>query len=331
MSLVLRLGISVAAVFTVLVSLSPAIVQSAAVPTAVDAKIEIVYPHDAQGNLAPVASAPLVNVQVFLFQTGTLDPVACSFDNPVTLRWARNTVLADGQASQTPDGDEPGLPASATGVKVTRTLDGEVFPAWEFDNIPVSYPKPGADPRLSKTFFLVQVAGVDTRTNVWSHGADPRTFFPDQVSPSAVTSTTPDAVDAVIQVVFPHDANGDLQPVTTAPLANVAVDVLQHPLGPAVSLGFNQPVHLLQSLNDGYLTDVGAPQEITRLVGGLGYPRWEFNNIDVSAAENPSNTYFFAASVDGVTSYTTIWAHGDDSRTIHPQVDVPTSGGAGCS
>src|SRR3990172_507830 len=56
----------------------------------VDARIEVVFPHDEQGNVRPASEATLVNVEVFLFQRGSLNPVSCDFANKVTLRWARN-------------------------------------------------------------------------------------------------------------------------------------------------------------------------------------------------------------------------------------------------
>src|SRR5579885_3238445 len=78
----------------------------------IDAKIEIVWPHDQQGNPAPVASAPLVNVEVYLFQRGTLDPVPCNFANPVTLRWAQNGTSHVGWPTVTgPRGDGELAPA----------------------------------------------------------------------------------------------------------------------------------------------------------------------------------------------------------------------------
>jgi hypothetical protein len=63
-------------------------------------------------------------------------------------------------------------------------------------------------------------------------------------------------VDARIQVVWPHDGEGHPRDVAEAPLANVGVDLIRHPVlapGDAVSVGFgfDRPVWLLRALNIG--------------------------------------------------------------------------------
>ncbi len=303
----------------------------AAQPLAVDAKIEIVFPHDARGNVSRVAEAPLVNLEVFLFERGTLNPVPCDLPNTVRLRWTRNGVLPTGQSEQTPAHDLPGFPASQTGQRTIRTVGDKVFPSWVFNDVPIGFPTPGADLALSKTFFFVEVDGADTRSNVWSHSADPRTFFPSQFNPPGVATTAPSVVDGMVQVVFPHSRSGAIQPVSDAPLANIAVEVFTHPMGPSVPLGFNKRVRLLQALNDGFLNPVANSQVLSRTVGTLTFPRWEFNDVDVSAANTPGNKYFFAVKVEGAETHTIIWAHGAEARTIFPQVDVPAKSGLACS
>ncbi len=48
--------------------------------------------------------------------------------------------------------------------------------------------------------------------------------------------------------------------------------------------------------------------------------------MDVSAANDPANKYYFTLKVDGVTTYTNVWAHCADARTYFPQMDTPTKG-----
>jgi hypothetical protein len=135
--------------------------------------------------------------------------------------------------------------------------------------------------------------------------------------------------------------------VAAAPLVNVGVDLFRHPLcltgvigagacNMSVGFRFGQPVHLLRSLNSGELTPVPVTPQVTDAIVNstivpIFWPRWQFNNVDVSAAQNPLNRYYFAVQVDGVAAHTTIWAHGADARTYFPQRDVPASGGAGCA
>jgi hypothetical protein len=113
---------------------SPAQAHSA---PAVDAKIEIVWPHDQQGNATPVGTAPLVNIEVYLFQ------------------------------------------------RITRTVDGKTFPVWIFNNVPIGISAGVPYITNIKTFYVVAVEGADYRTNVWAHGADARTYFPQRDVPAS--------------------------------------------------------------------------------------------------------------------------------------------------
>jgi len=169
----------------------------------VDGRIEIVFPHDEQGNVRSVSEAPLVNVSVFLFETGTLNPVPCNFPNTVRLRWALNLVSTDGTASQLPTRHEvPGIPVpGAAGTRTMQTIDSTTFPTWVFNDVPVPFVQRANlyDPTRSKQFFVVEVQDADFRTNVWSHGQDPRTFFPAQFQPSSrgATPTSPLGITAL--------------------------------------------------------------------------------------------------------------------------------------
>ncbi len=141
-------------------------------------------------------------------------------------------------------------------------------------------------------------------------------------------------MDAVIQIVWPHDGQGQARDVTEASLANVGVDLFHHPVisptgdPPSVGFGFDRPVWLLQALNNGYLEPVKVGEKVratSPLAEGVSWPRWVFNNVDVSAARDPANKYYFAVKVDGVPTHTTIWAHGADPRTYFPEKDIPAS------
>ncbi|MBI2911854.1 MAG: hypothetical protein HYY05_06905 [Chloroflexi bacterium] len=311
--------------------LTPPPLASAAIP--VDARIQIVWPHDELGRPAPVESAPLVNVEVFLFEPGTLNPMVCNFPNQVRLRWAQNGQMPQlggaERAFLAPTHDRvPGqvVPDVAIGQRIMRNVDGKEFPLWIFNDVPVAR-VPGGQ---ITTYFLVEVEGADFKTSVWAHSADPRTFLPDELIATGKGSATPTVADAMIQIVWPHDFRGELQPVAAAPLANLAVDLFEHPMSvdrrapnKSVDMGFDREVRLLRALNHGYLERVmPANHRTTRTVGDLSWPRWEFNDVDVSAAADPFNKYYFAIEVDGVPTHTTIWSHGADARTIFPQRDV---------
>jgi len=301
----------------------------------VDAKIQIVWPHDEQGRPAPVATAAFVNVEVYLFERGTLNPVPCDFPNEVALRWTRNAVFPGG-AAQEPAYNLLDDAAMRVGHRINRTIGNKTFSAWTFDNVPITFSTPNADHSRSRTFFFVNVVGADLRTNVWSHAADSRTFYPAQRRPTGVG--LPDLAPKVpiIQIVWPHDVAGNERPVTEAGLVNIGVDVVDPETWASVGLGF--PAHSLQccrllvALNDGFLEEVRplTDSRPTMSIAGISWPRWEFNDVQVPAARDPANKYFFAAIMWGRLYDTTIWAHGADARTIFPQKDIPATSGANC-
>ena len=129
-------------------------------PSEVDAKIEIVWPH---GNL-PVSKATKANVGVFLFERGTLRSVPANWNPTVRLWLSLNNNPAQ---------------AVAVGRKETKTVDGKTFPVWNFDNVDVGT---ATDPN-NKLYLRVTVDGISSRSNVWSHAVDARTYFPKQHSP----------------------------------------------------------------------------------------------------------------------------------------------------
>ena len=275
----------------------------------VDAKIEVVFPHDQAGNLRPVTEAPLVNIQATMFQAGTLQPVPCSEAPTLQLWRSFNTQPAEMVAQ------------AAAGVAV---VDGIAFPSWEFNDVDVS----AAHDPLNKYYFFLRSPGLQGfRSIVWSHGQDARTIFPTQDVPTSVDTQQPTGpLDGKIEIVFPHDAAGNPQPVLQATLVNIAVDVFDHGTLRSVPLDYPGAVRLLRSLNNQPAEVLGQGQRVTTTRGGVTYPQWQFNDVDVSAAQNPLNKYYFRVQLD----FPNVWSHGADARTIFPQKDVPSASGAGC-
>lgn len=208
----LRLLIVLLAVFIPAAPLSstPLTLAAASVP-AIDARIEIVWPHDAQGN--PARNGTFVNVEVYLFERGTLNPVACTFANNVILRWSRNhftSAVVD--ATLSPAHDLPDQAGSAIGHRITRTVDGKTFPAWEFNDVPVAQPleDTGVKAVFNETYFFVEVEGADARTNVWTHALQGMTALPGNIFPpnKGGMETVPPVIDALITIVWPHNGQG---------------------------------------------------------------------------------------------------------------------------
>lgn len=271
-------------------------------PSEVDASIEIIWP---QGGV-PVAEADSANVGIYLFKPGTLDLVPCQWRPKVQLWAAVNNEVA--------------RPVATATMGVRYTANGAI-PMWEFNQVDVSAAR---DP-FTKVYFLVTVDGVISHTNVWCHGADARTHLPYQVSPYDI-GTGGEKVDARIQVVWPHDVSGRLRPVAEATLVNVGVDVFDRGSRSSVPPDWDGTVRLYRSRNNGIEEMVGVGQKRLVAQNGMVYPRWEFNDVDVGAALDPANKYYFRVAVDGVDTRSNVWCHGADGRTHFPEMHLPTLG-----
>ncbi len=205
-----------------------------------------------------------------------------------------------------------------------RTVDGQPFPYWEANDVDVSQARDGT----AKLYFLVQVDGVDTATSVWAHAADARTFFPEQLVPSGLATGSIEAVDARIQIVWPHDTEGVQRGVGEATLANVMVTLFKH--GTRLSVPRNwRPAGI--TLYGAWNAEVARPLATTAIAttrqsGAITYPVWEFNDVPVDRAIDPANRLYLWVEVAGVQSYPTVWAHGVDSRTYFPTKDEPIQG-----
>ena len=277
----------------------------------VRAKVEIVWPHGG----ADVQEADRANITAYLLAgDGTagprslLDPPPCDW-NPTVRLWA----ALNSQPSQ----------QIGVGQKRMVATGGRIYPAWDFNDVDV---KASRDP-ANKLAFFVTVDGVHTLSNVWAHAADARTLFPQQDTPVGVTRSRPAAVDARIQIVWPKDG----LPVQTAQAANVTAylfnagamqAIAPDPLwSPAVRLHWSLNNEAEAAPGQGVL---GVPRVVNG-ANGVRFLAWDFNDVDVSAANDSLNRLYFWVSVDGVTTYSNVWAHGIDARTLFPQLDVLNS------
>ncbi len=276
---------------------------TAPTPAQVRARIEIVWPHDS----APVSEANLANLTAYLIPTtGNASP-PCDWSPTVRLWGALDSAPAR---------------VLAMGAKRMLTTSGRTFPVWDFNDIDVSAARnPG-----NKISFFVTVDGVETLPNIWTHAIDPRTLFPRQDVPISAVTRVPDAVDASIEIVWPHGGPSPDQ----AELANITAYLFEAGTQLAISprLGWLPTVWLHSAHN----TDnekpnsaiPGVPRTITA-DGGVSFLAYDFNDVDIRPAQDPMNKLFFWLSVDEVPAYTSIWAHGTDARTVFPQTDLLTS------
>jgi len=264
----------------------------------VDAKIEIVWPH---AN-APVDKAARANVSAYVFRHGGLTSVAPGSPAPRLWRAIDNGV------------EEP----VAVGVPRTATAGGVTFPVWDFNDVDVSAAR---DPN-KKIYFRLSIDAKREATNVWSHASDARTFMPQPDRVTGVLSANPTAVDAKIELVWPHGN----APVDRAERANVVAYLFEQGGTRSVPVGFDGQVVLHRSLNNGAGQAVALGDKETRTVNGVTFPVWVFNDVDVSAAREKANKYYLRLEVGGVTSFrSNVWAHASDARTFVPRPDVPTA------
>jgi len=264
-------------------------------PEAFDGLIEVVWPHSGR----PGTDTDKANIGAFLFSPpGTKKEVPCSFDPPLQL-W----VAQDARPAQM--------------VDETYYRTWNIQPAtWHFNDVDVSLAK---DPSYRLYFFLRVEGGYQFRTNVWAHAADARTFFPLQQRVTAALAEPPQSVDAVIQIVWPHED----KPVTEATLVNVSVNLFAPSSTVSVPADWSPRVTLYRSLNNGIGEPAASGKKRLVTEGSLIYPVWDFNDVDVSAARDPLNKYYFRVEVAGVETHSTIWAHGADARTYFPATDTP--------
>ena len=130
-------------------------------PGAVDSRIEIVWPH---ANLPP-EQATLANITAFLFAPDTLRAIAPDANWTPTVR-LHGSLNADTEKM-------PGM--GVIGVPRTITAsNGVEFQAWDFNDVDIS----AARETLNRLYFWVSVDDVVTFPNVWAHGVDARTIFP---------------------------------------------------------------------------------------------------------------------------------------------------------
>jgi hypothetical protein len=272
-----------------------AVPATAAATPAVDARIEIVYPQ----NGVPVAQADKANVTAYLFQSGSKVPVACDYSGTVRLWAAVNNDPAR---------------AVATGTRRIGASSGKSAVAYDFNDVDVS----AAKDAHNKIYFFVTVDGVATRSNVWSHGADARTYFPNPDQPTGAGGIA--AADGKIEVVFPHDN----LPVDKAKQVNVTATLFNRGTLQAGNDATSPTLRLYRALNaePGQPIATGTRRIVT--ANGITYPVWDFNDVDVSAANDPQNKYYFWLQADGIDLRTNVWSHGSDARTYFPQKDIPS-------
>ncbi|HEX9118632.1 MAG TPA: hypothetical protein VGA61_21375 [Anaerolineae bacterium] len=274
-------------------------------PARLQAKIEIVWPHDN----APVREANLANITVFLLTDKGKESVPCAAEYTVRLWRAVNA-----------DAARP----IALGQKRMFSAGGHSFPAWDFNDVDVSA---GRDP-ANRLVFFATVDGIATRRNIWVHAADARTMFPQADLPKQARSGRPALVEARIEILWPQEN----LPLTQAGRANISAYLFDAMTGQALAPdpgSWRPTVQLHWAKNSD--ADRGAGSSAIgkehRVAGANGviFSAWDFNDIDISAAQDTLNKIHYWVDVEDLPTLPNVWTHGAAAPTLYPRTDLPAS------
>jgi hypothetical protein len=142
-------------------------------------------------------------------------------------------------------------------------------------------------------------------------GGDPRILV-EHVTP------LPTAVDAPIQVVWPANPS----------VANITGVLLSPGTTTSVPCRFDPTVRLYASVDGGPTLSAGTGAKRLVTESGLSYPVWDFNGVDISAANSGKDIDFWM-DVNGVSTHATRWTYSTapppPPPTPTPSADMATS------
>ena len=266
--------------------------------------ISVVWPHDGNGNPTSVSESRMVNVSIW-----PSNQVPCCDEPPIALVIAKDNEPTEWLGY---DWDREVM---------ERTIDGITFPSLEYNNIPADLI---AEPTASYRFF----ASSGDYSNVWVHAADARTIFPEPVVPTGYIDSEDKDFDVRIQIVWPHDEQGQFASADQATRVNIAIDLFAHGTLNSVPLDYEpKDLSLMVAQGNGRFrvqSDL-VPEKITYTVDDQTYPRWVFNDVPVE----PGQQYNFAPSLYAwyysklPSMHFTIWTHAADARTLLPDPEPP--------
>jgi hypothetical protein len=138
--------------------------------------------------------------------------------------------------------------------------------------------------------------------SIYLVGGDPRILV-ERVAP------LPTAVDAPIQVVWARDTS----------VANITGVLLNPGSTVSVPCRWNPTVRLYASVDGGPTLNAGTGAKRMVTEGGITYTVWDFNGVDISAA-NAGKSIDFWMDVGGVSTHATRWTYSN----APPPTPTPT-------
>lgn len=279
----------------------------------IGARISIVFPQDGQGRATTVTQARAINVSVW-----PSGQIRCGERPNLSLLIAKD--------------NEPTRLIETLPASITRTAGSVIFSSFEYNDLPANL---ASDPTSKYQLVLYTPVPGDKQGfsgNIWVHGADPRTFNPTPIAPAGFSATPLPApgLDTRIQIVWPHDNQGNFAAVERATKLNIAVEVFEHGTTKAIPPGpdgkFQYTVGLWVAPGNDALRAASYTSltPLTYTIANQIYTRWTFNDIPV----DPDNPYHFLSGATpkgspNVYPYTSIWTHAADPRTMMPRPQVP--------
>lgn len=290
-----------------------AVTQDQAAAALWEPQIAIVWPHDGAGTPTDVTGSRALNISVW-----PRNMVSCAA-LPLSLRLyvARNNAPAEMVAVE--------------GVKAMRTVNGVTFPTIEFNDVPVDSAN---DPGAQYRFFvdatggsLVPEAVSQRLSNLWTHAADARTLQPQPIQPEGlIGDVVGKEYRTWIQIVFPHDPQGQPAPVDRATLVNIAADLFERTSQPPYrSVGYESMPTMELLLAEGnapfrYAGVLSRTESYTPTAPlPAPVPRAIFNDVPVQAG---GQTQFMVVERTGAV-LSSVWTHAADARTLLPQPPPP--------
>jgi len=140
---------------------------------------------------------------------------------------------------------------------------------------------------------------------------------------SAVDASSPippAEVDARIEILWPHG----FLPVDEAQRANMGLRVYDSRTQEVPPCVWMPSVELWMAQDADPLRRVGLAEQ--RSVEGQPFPFWEYNDLDISWANDPDHKLVFLARVtpSQAQSHSSPWIHAADARTYLPEPPTPT-------
>jgi hypothetical protein len=129
----------------------------------------VVYPHDEYGRYAPPERAHFVNISVDVFKHGTLESVPVDYPDDQwknAIAWPPQVLVAEANNPPTVFYPYPGFEPQ----KTTYTLNGQTFPRWVYNGIPV---EPGFQYHFAISLGMrSRPPSVKGYSNVWTYASD---------------------------------------------------------------------------------------------------------------------------------------------------------------